>query len=144
MVVSITLNSDEDRKLYEQFRKLADVDHKYVTELLKELMAEYVKQHGDGNPNYTLEQSARGVLAYPTPWDKEAWTKENLAKYTPEEISDMIVRLSEALNVAHASAPKKTITSKVIALCPKDKVPLDVTGKYATCPVCRKFFEAKP
>ena len=55
-VVSSFSFSDDKKAVLEEFTKIADREGKGRSELLIELVEEYVKTHSEGNPVFTLDQ----------------------------------------------------------------------------------------
>ena len=45
-----------DDELYQKLKELALKERKTVKDLISQQISEYVKVHGDGNPQYTIDQ----------------------------------------------------------------------------------------
>lgn len=80
----VNFRMDEDE--YVKFKLLAMKERKTVKDLTSTLIKDYLKEHGDGNPQYTIEQfQDPDFMACPAFYrDGLAW--ENYIKQaTPEE-----------------------------------------------------------
>mgnify|MGYP001596125489 CR=1 FL=1 len=78
---------DQDAQpIYKEFRKLADRENKKINELLTEVVADYVKKHGEGNPTFQLDKwvldpKFRGFPTLgedPYKWDIRALSEKEL------------------------------------------------------------------
>jgi len=90
-------NEDE----YFEFKALCLKERTGVGEKLNEFIAQYLKEHGDGNPQFTLEQfEDPNFIACPAFYrDATAW-ESYMKQATPEELSkirDQVVLIDKKL-----------------------------------------------
>ena len=82
----------EDAPLLDMIDAIAAREKKTRSFVIKEALAEYAKQHGEGNSSYKLDSyDEEGMLAYPTAW--APFDEENLSGLTDAEVTEMMERL---------------------------------------------------
>jgi hypothetical protein len=86
-------------EIYEKFKEIARREGKPVNRLLQELMLDYIKNHGEGNPNFKLEKWVENPRFVALPTLGEAFTFEKAVKMAKEDFSTWceIYRRADAL-----------------------------------------------
>lgn len=72
--------------LLEEFKKITKREHRAMSRVLQELMLDYVKKHGNGNPNFQITkwQGRPDLKAMPTIGEAI-----NLTGYSDEEVTEI-------------------------------------------------------
>ena len=80
------VNFRTDEEKYNDLKMLALKERTTVKQLITDLIDDYLKKHGDGNPQFTLEQfEDPNFIACPAFYrDGNAWTAY-MAQATPDE-----------------------------------------------------------
>ncbi len=107
MVVSITINTEEERKLYEDYKKLVLREGKSVTQHLKELMGEYLKAHGEGNPSFKLEKWQDDAKFVSLPALASDPAKSPWADYSVEDLNRIVASSNQWIYFADAEAKRR-------------------------------------
>lgn len=92
----IIFTTSMEKEVLERGKQQALKEGKPFNKLLEELLIDCIKKHGEGNPNYTLEQYSNGLLAYPTPWDPTSFDVHKLKAFDRKELLHMKRRLIES------------------------------------------------
>ena len=90
---------DAKLQAWKAFEELAfkEKGKRGTSEMLLQVLEEYLKAHGSGNPSFKLERFAEpGFAAYPTPWGKAIGYSE-LESFSWKEEDDMIAKLERTL-----------------------------------------------
>jgi hypothetical protein len=103
----ITIYPTEERKpVWENIKKIALREGKPASEIAFEAFEEYIKAHGEGNPNYRIDQFPSIIGAYPTPYKKD-FGLADLKDLSVEEMDDIIERLDNARSITRTVRQKK-------------------------------------
>jgi hypothetical protein len=102
--------SKEDELLMDEFRKIARREGKSMAQMIKEFMIEYVKAHGQGNFNYTLDpwRDKSAFKAYPA-LDSD-WEKADLSAFDNKDLQHISQKAREILHFAEIEAKKRDLT----------------------------------
>jgi len=79
---------DEDLEMMNELKKIAYREETDVSVILRRLMKEYVKNHGEGNPNFTLEKFEDPDFR-PLPTIGEVLHPELLGKYSYDSLEEI-------------------------------------------------------
>lgn len=95
-----TFNADGE--MYEQFRYLCVKERVKIGAKINQLIENYVKEHGDGNPQYTMDQfEDPDFVACPAFYrDTNIW-KNYMEQATPEELEKL---KSQIIKIDHTLA----------------------------------------
>jgi len=89
-----------DSEKIESFKDIARKERRKIKEIHKELIEDYIKKHGDGNPAYTLDhyndENFLATPAYHRP--KLAW-RSYLTKCTDKEYKEWVRQLEFFMNL---------------------------------------------
>ena len=100
---------DPKAEIWKAFEELAarEKGKRGTSEMVLEVVEEYVKAHGQGNPTFKLDQfQQEGFAAYPTPWGKTVGFSE-LEPFSWKEEDEMIRRLEKTLETVRIDRRKK-------------------------------------
>ena len=91
-----------NEKEFETISNLAYKERKSISEIAREAIVDYIKKHGDGNPNYTLEQfKDPNFKACPAFFrDKITWALY-LNSLNEKEFKEFDIQLNVLLNLGN-------------------------------------------
>lgn len=78
----------ERKKLWEEFQKIAKREGKTASELFEQILAEYIKEHGEGNPVYSLDKWNENNFFVAYPAVAESWDKK-LKNFSVNELIEL-------------------------------------------------------
>lgn len=86
----------------EAFKDIARRERKKIKQLHKEIVEKYIKEHGDGNPVYTLEHfNDVNFLATPAFHRPLSAWHSYLTKCGDKEYKEWVTQLENLLNLEH-------------------------------------------
>jgi len=93
--------------VWQEFKELAARERKPMSKILMELVTQYLKAHGKGNPSFRLDVWAKdpGFLAYPALMDD--WNQWPWEKTSPEDLSRMEAKGVELQQRARAEVHRR-------------------------------------
>ena len=95
--------------LLEEVHRSPDSAHRDLSELLEEALVEWLKAHGKGNPDYSLDHFADPeAKAFPSPW--RTWMMEDLQPYTAEEMEEMQLIMVKRVQQLEVLKEKRRMT----------------------------------
>lgn len=87
--------SESDLEVWKAFKEIAKRENKELAQIIKEMVAQYVKAHGQGNPTYQIDKWVKepAFKAYPT-IDSD-WEQVDLSAFDDKDIKHLINKASE-------------------------------------------------
>ena len=84
-----------DEEEIHELKKLALKERKKLKELHKEIVLDYIKKHGDGNPAFTLDQfvESKDMMAVPALFrEREDWDVYlyDMMKHDPQQVQKVL------------------------------------------------------
>ncbi len=93
----------KNEKTFSEIKRLAGLDGKDVSELTFEIYEEYVKVHGSGNPNYTLDPfQDEGMKALPAFMEDVNKWFIHLQKSNDKDLDEIIEQSEKIFHYASA------------------------------------------
>ena len=90
----------KDEEVFKKVREIAFREGKDVSELTFEMYEKYIKEHGDGNPIYSLEKWTENpeFMATPAFFSKADRIKAYFSKLTENEANEHFYKVAEWKN----------------------------------------------
>jgi len=83
---------EEDLDTIKEFKKIAAREGKPTSQILKEFMRDYIKKHGEGNPNFSIEKWVKDPKFQAFPTLGEDPRKYALQDYTNKDLAELRVK----------------------------------------------------
>ena len=115
-ILKVVNYREEDMGNLKQLEDILKRNGKEYTEWVREQGEAYIKAHGEGNDQYTLDKD---VKAYPTPWTKEPFSLHDMTEAELAEMADFLRFHSKEVEYERKGrAPAPQPFSYPNAVCP--------------------------
>ena len=103
-IISSFSFTEEQKPILEEFKKIAQREGRSKSELAMELIEQYVKNHSEGNPNFTIDQfNDPGFIAMPATMSPDEKWNEYIRKHmTKEERNELDRKAKYMLKIIDA------------------------------------------